>query len=169
MLTPVPIQHGQRRFPPGAAVFRSPLPVTTDGSETLKEAIASGVTAVVQLLPSEEAARLSGMPLETFYRELGWKVLHLPIVDGGVCSLERLTPAVARVERWLEQGRKVLVHCSAGVGRTGLFLTCLTRRIARCDSRAAQDLLANAGVPLLLTPWQSGVARAYDPGDPLAQ
>jgi len=166
MITPVPISRVRGPFPSGAALFRSCLPVTGGSRKVLDAAITAGVGAVVMLLPPEEAEKRSGVALDRLYLDLGWKLLLVPVVDGGAWSQEQLVPAIGAVERWLDRGERVLVHCSAGLGRTGLFLTCLTRRLTGLDAQGAKDALEKARVPLLLTPWQRSVAEAYVPEDP---
>jgi len=147
-------------------LFRSCLPVSSGSRKVLDAAIAAGVSAVAMLLPTDEAERRSGVALDRVYLELGWKLLLAPVVDGGAWSQEQLAPAIGAVERWLEQGEKVLVHCSAGLGRTGLFLVCLTRRLTGLDAGGARSALEAARVPLLLTAYQGRIAELYSPEDP---
>lgn len=90
--------------------------------ETDLEAIAAwGATAIVTLLESHEFASL-GVPefSEQIPMKFAW--CWLPIPDGGV-------PDDAFEQAWkvqgpeirsrLEQGQSVLIHCRAGLGRTG--------------------------------------------------
>ncbi len=80
--------------------------------EELKE---SGLDAILNL-------GLELEPLAEFEREEGFEVMHVPLVDEEAPDLEELE----RILEWLDEsiylGKKVLIHCRFGVGRTGTLL-----------------------------------------------
>jgi protein-tyrosine phosphatase len=67
--------------------------------------------------------------LETYYEDVvkqergrGFKVLHSPVPDMCAPSLNQLQRIVEWTDREISEGRSVLVHCFAGIGRTGIIL-----------------------------------------------
>jgi atypical dual specificity phosphatase len=61
---------------------------------------------------------------EALLAEFGIDYLHVPIADFEAPTMEQIVEFVAFVRDALAQGKKVLVHCWAGYGRTGTMLAC---------------------------------------------
>jgi atypical dual specificity phosphatase len=75
-----------------------------------------GITSVVNLLETsfEDVLRAE--------KNAGFKVLHSPVDDFGAPELEQLKEVVSFINKDVSAGGKVLVHCFAGIGRTGTVL-----------------------------------------------
>jgi hypothetical protein len=101
-----PFLHPERRLAGGGAVdaFEDDLPL-------LRHA---GIRAVVSLVnsPSDRAV----------YATAGLGFLCLPIPDGWPPTAEQVDAFVEFADRIIASGGAVVVHCHAGLGRTGTML-----------------------------------------------
>lgn len=82
--------------------------------------IQEGVTAVLNLQTDEDLwVDSSAEPLESLYAGTGVKLCRMPVRDFDELHLqERLPECVAALDRLLEEGHTVYLHCTAGVNRS---------------------------------------------------
>jgi protein-tyrosine phosphatase len=100
---------------------------------------AAGVTHVVTLLAENEGARALGDAAER--AGLAW--VWVPFAGAAVPDRARdveLRAALRDVGALIEAGGRVVVHCSAGIHRTGMFGYALLRQIG-LDREAARRTL----------------------------
>ncbi len=82
--------------------------------EDLREAQEAGITAIVTLTER-------GL-IPALVQEAGMRYLHIPIADFTAPTLGQVEQFVRFVDEVREEDGAVLVHCFAGIGRTGTML-----------------------------------------------
>jgi protein-tyrosine phosphatase len=95
--------------------------------KVLPEFKEKNISVIVLLSDDEECLRKTGRNLRDLYETEGFDVIYLPIPDFGVLSIEDLKGAVLETIRQARAGRNIAVHCHAGIGRTGLFVSFLAK------------------------------------------
>jgi len=78
--------------------------------------------------------------LHEIEQDSGFEVYYLPIQDECAPDIKEMENAIDWVDQRILQGKKVLVHCRFGVGRTGTFVTAYLLQKG-LDMKAASKLL----------------------------
>ncbi len=91
----------------------SHAPMSYDELESIKE---QGINAIVNLCAEF-------CDLHEIEQSYGFEVYYLPIADENAPPLEEMEKALAWLDEAIYLGKKVLVHCRFGIGRTGTFVT----------------------------------------------
>lgn len=132
LLTELPFRQRGR-------IFRSPMPFGKyDSAGLIYEAYRDyNISTIVLLAEDHECEVKAGRDLKALYTKDGFRVVHLPIVDFSIPKVEDLRVALDSTVREAQSGRNVVIHCSAGIGRTGLFTACLTKKLLNLPGEMA--------------------------------
>lgn len=86
--------------------------------------------------------------------------LWVPVADGSMPDVDRLLMIAAFIGTAVREGRRVVVHCKAGVGRAPLTVAChlVTTGISFDE---AQDALRQGGVEVHANAGQLAVAHDF--------
>ncbi len=98
------------------------------------------LTEVAELSPAYHAAIRAG--------ELPFRFHHLPMRNFGLAAqAEQFRPVIDAVADELLRGESVLLHCAAGMGRTGTVAACLLKRLGLDRAEALERVRAAGSNP----------------------
>ncbi len=146
-----------------AKIFRSAMPFGTYDPEgaVLDDYAKNDISVVVPLASVEECEEKANRNLHHLYREKGFEVVALPVEDYAASGVEALADVIARVIAYAEAGRNVVVHCSAGQGRTGTFMACMARTLFGLSGEEAIAWVRRYIPGAVETPEQEKLVREY--------
>ena len=120
-------------------IFRSPMPfsVYDPQGESLLEFKREKGSLVILLAEEAECLERTGRNLKSLYDQEGFQVIHLSIPDFGVPSRGDLEETVRKTFKHAQAGKNIVIHCHAGLGRTGLFAAYLAKEVLGLSSEEA--------------------------------
>ncbi|MBH9552851.1 protein-tyrosine phosphatase family protein [Inhella gelatinilytica] len=121
---------------------------------------AAGLTRIVCLTPWSELLYFA--PAYAAAVEAGppWVWQALPMADFGLhAQAKTYREGVATVVRALQAGESVLLHCAAGIGRTGTTAACVLKSLGLSSEAACAQVSAAGSNPQ--SALQSGWIEAF--------
>ena len=125
---------------------------------------AQGITAIVNLCAE-------CYDLHATEKNAGFDVYYVPIPDEEAPALEDLEKALAWVAECIDSGKKVLVHCRFGIGRTGTVVAAYLMNKGHSLKAAVRKMKHTPSIPMSRNQWdlleryseKLGVSRAGFP------
>jgi protein-tyrosine phosphatase len=102
----------------------------------IESAQSLGVVSIICLLAEEHLCLYPDADLLGIYRAAGFEVRHIPVTDHRRPPLDEEQLASV-LQAWHELPKPVLIHCSAGIDRTGAALAHIFNQSDRDDIRPA--------------------------------
>jgi len=135
--------------PPGTAgsLWLSPMPGRFEPWPTfLEQARRAGIRQLVCLTPRAELAELSpAYDAAVITGELPFRWVHLPMRNFGLPEeMAGFREGIRQVARAVTHGDAVLLHCAAGIGRTGSAAACVLKALG-LDTDDALERVRRAG------------------------
>ena len=145
-------------------IFRSPMPfgVLDPQGVLWRSFLRTRISVVVLLAEEEECLRKTGRNLRLLYLQAGMHVLHLPIPDLRIPAKDALDRVVQRTIAYAQAGHHIVIHCSAGIGRTGLFAAYLAKRVLGLSGQAALQWIRRFIPQAVETPEQEQLLLSED-------
>ena len=143
-------------------VWLGPMPGRLEPwPEFLSTARAAGLTHVLCLTPRDELARLSpAYDAAIRSGELPFVWQALPMDDYGLSAdAQRYCDGIEALAIAVEAGAVVLLHCAAGIGRTGTTAACLLKRLGVPTAAALQRVRQAGSNPQ--SALQSGLIERF--------
>jgi len=106
----------------------------------------AGIGRIVSLTPDDEIAKESPAYARAIAADtLPCRRAAFPIPDYRIPDdRQGYAGFVERIAKLLRRGERILVHCGAGVGRTGMFAVCLLVALG-IDAAEAREAVGSAG------------------------
>jgi protein-tyrosine phosphatase len=106
-------------------LLAGPTPAEYENISRLKKFLEYGLTAFLDLRDHREV--FDGAPVVKYRHKTPSEVSYcnFPMLDGTAPeTCEEMDDIVRMIDGWIENGKKVYVHCYGGHGRTGLVIAC---------------------------------------------
>jgi protein-tyrosine phosphatase len=123
----------------------------------LADAASKHVGCVVCLAPLDEIRNKSPEYAKLLEAKVPWDRIDFPIPDFGVPGKQALTAQAQEIATRLRAGTNLLIHCGAGIGRTGMMAMAVLMGLGHSHAEALLTVKAAGSCPE--TPEQTNLLK----------
>jgi len=146
----------------GHDIYMSAKPTVKNLEVFLNFTKKKDIKTIVPLLPIQDIYRMYGFDLIEVYEDFDLAVIHYPIKDFSTpANLKMFDYFISDIGDSL-QFSNILIHCSAGLGRTGLVTAALLIKYRQYSSTQAIITVRKSRWGAIETPEQEFFLRTYD-------
>ena len=117
-------------------LYVMPHPDPKHLDQVLEEFRRSAIRTVVSLLDERDIAELGLEREDARCTALGLSFVHFPIPDYGLPQPGPFASLVRSLARNLVAGQSIVIHCRAGIGRTGMLACCILKQLGATADEA---------------------------------
>ncbi len=154
------MENGLQLF--GHNIYMSAKPTEKNLEKYINFMKTNGVGTVIPLLPIQDIYRIYGFDLLEVYEDSNLEVIHFPIEDFSTPDDLNLFDYFINDVGESLQRTNILIHCSAGLGRTGLVTAALLVKYNKYDSQKAIEIVRKSRWGTVETPEQEKFLAQYD-------
>jgi protein-tyrosine phosphatase len=115
------------------------------GASEIAQFAAQGITCIVSLIEAPEALVLGIAEAPLWCARAGMEFVSLPIADFALPAPSAFTATVADIVARMNDGQQVLVHCRAGIGRSGMVCSGVLMALGATAEAAVRRVTAARG------------------------
>jgi protein-tyrosine phosphatase len=116
------------------------LPGRRDYSRNLdvdiEELKSQGINVIIPLLTQDEMERYGVPYLIDRYKKANFEIKHLPINDQRTPNKAEVDEMIKYISQKFSEGKKILLHCVGGLGRSGLMAACYLKHLGLSTENA---------------------------------
>jgi len=150
-------------FPTPGVVYRSAMPYSAYDLEgrLVSEYQNLEISTVIMLSSDEENQRITGKDLRALYRRESLDVIYFPISDFSTPEIGALREIVHKALNLSRIGKGIVIHCHAGIGRTGMFVACMAKDGLEYSSEEAISWIREYIPGAIEIPEQEMMVRSF--------